>query len=77
MHTTGYEDLVYEILLLTHFDLKQRGRKGGQNFRNRQDALAFMESQWFETLCHSVDLEPHTVKMNLMRAAYEPQKIAR
>ncbi len=29
MRQSGYYHLIYEILLITHFDLKQRARKGG------------------------------------------------
>lgn len=69
MPKSGYRQLVCEMLLLTHHDLQRRGRTGGINFQRRQDALAFVESAWFEQLCGMVDLEPERVRKSLMRAA--------
>lgn len=62
MRLSGYYHLIYEILLITHFDLKQRARKGGRNFQDRQDALAFLETEWFEILCITVDLDHSRVR---------------
>ncbi|WP_276357656.1 hypothetical protein [Cohnella caldifontis] len=77
MNTSGYIHLVHEILLTTHWDLQLRARKGGQNFRHRQDALAFLDTEWFETLCQSVDLNPSCVRKNLIRVAYRTEKQAK
>ncbi len=38
---SGYYLLASEILLLTCEDLELKTRKGGGNFKNRQNALAF------------------------------------
>ena len=69
MQSRGYYYLICEIFLLTHFDLKHRARKGGCNFQYRQDALAFLETEWFEILCVSIDLDPVRVRNSLIRTS--------
>jgi hypothetical protein len=77
MGTSGYHELIHEILLTTYWDLQQRARKGGQIFRYRQDALAFLETEWFETLCQAVDLNPSLVKRSMIHTAYRMERQAR
>lgn len=58
----GYYRLIREILLLTRSDLKIRAKRRGHFFRNRQDALRFIYSEWFECLCYTVNLDPDAVR---------------
>lgn len=69
MLPTGYKDLICELLLLTLSDVKMRSKKGGEHFQKRQEALAFLESEWFEELCIAVDLDPLTTKTCMIRAS--------
>ncbi len=69
MRGSGYYYLICEILLITHYDLKHRERKGGRNFQARQDALAFLETEWFEILCMTVDLDHEWVRESFIRTS--------
>lgn len=64
----GYQALICEILLLTYSDLKYKGRKGGENFKNRQNALAFIESAWFNFLCESIGLDADQMRSKLIES---------
>lgn len=66
--SSGYHTLICEVLLLTYSDLACKGRKGGENFKNRQDALTFIESAWFDFLCEAIDLDADRVRSNLIKA---------
>lgn len=69
MLPAGYTELICELLLLTFSDVKMRSKKGGKNFQKRQEALAFLETEWFETLCVAVDLDPLAVKHCVIQAS--------
>ena len=58
----GYAQLIRELLILTYHDLNNRQRTGGRNFQHRQEALAFLQTEWFEYLCTSIDLDPDYVR---------------
>ncbi|MEX2460637.1 MAG: hypothetical protein WD469_04955 [Paenibacillaceae bacterium] len=62
----GYRTLVCELLILTYFDLKPRSKKRGKNFQNRQEAVSFLNTSWFETLCAVVEMEPGIVRKKLL-----------
>jgi len=62
-----YRDLACEILYQTYLDLQTKSRKGGENFLIRQDALTFLESDWFITLCLAVNLDPAAAKKKIMK----------
>lgn len=66
--TSGYYHLILEILMLAHFDLKNRERKGGVNFQYRHDALTFIETEWFEMLCEAVNLDPSWIRKGLIQS---------
>lgn len=68
----GYRVLVCEILIQTYFDLKIKARKGGRNFQTRQEALTFLKTAWFETLCTAIDLDPSIVRKEMLRASAPP-----
>jgi hypothetical protein len=63
----GYVNLIQEILLLTKSDLRIRSKKKGEYFQMRQDALMFIHTDWFETLCLSVYLDPDAVRERFLR----------
>ncbi|NTZ20709.1 hypothetical protein EXW96_25300 [Paenibacillus sp. JMULE4] len=65
----GYRVLVCAILIQTYFDLKTKARKGGRNFQMRQEALGFLKTDWFETLCTAIDLDPSFVRKEMLRAS--------
>lgn len=70
----GYRVLVCAILVQTYLDLIPKARKGGRNFQRRQEALAFLKTDWFETLCAAVDLDPSYVKKEMLRASANSHK---
>jgi len=66
MMQPGYYHLIREILLLTRSDLKIRSKKKGQYFQIRQEALLFIDTEWFESLCDSVGLDPDAARERLL-----------
>ncbi len=44
MINQGYTSLILEVLLLTKSDLKMCSKKQGEFFRNKHEALIFVES---------------------------------
>jgi len=62
----GYYQLIREMLLLTRSDLKIREKKKGQHFQIRQDALTFINTEWFESICFAVDLDPDAVRESFL-----------
>ncbi len=62
MMPRGYYLLIQEMLLLTKSDLKIRAKRTGQYFQIKQDALSFIQTEWFEALCFAVDLDPDAVR---------------
>jgi hypothetical protein len=56
MMPAGYCHLIREILMLTRSDLKIDAKKKGLHFMIRQDALSFIQTEWFEFLCIAMDL---------------------
>lgn len=68
MWDRGYRQLIVSILLQVKNDLEIIPKRKGKYYLSRsdilaqQDALRFMETQWFEELCLAVDLEPLSVK---------------
>lgn len=66
MLPAGYEKLIQEMLILTKQDLKIRSRKKGRFFQVRQDALTFIDTEWFEALCMAVQLDPEAVRHRLL-----------
>lgn len=62
----GYYHLIRELLLLTKSDLKIRAKKKGPYYRYKQEALAFIEREWFEALCVAVSLDPDAVRRELL-----------
>lgn len=69
MLPAGYTELICELLLLTLSDIKVRSKKGGGNFQKRQEALTFIETEWFETLCIAIDMDPLATKHYFTRAS--------
>lgn len=67
MLVSGYSQLICELLLLTYQDINNRERRGGRHFQYRQEALAFIETEWFEFLCLSVNLDPDYVRNSFLR----------
>jgi hypothetical protein len=65
----GYRTLVCELLILTYFDLKPRSKKGGKHFQTRQEALSFLNTAWFETLCAAIELEPGIVRRKMLQVS--------
>lgn len=63
----GYRDLACEILVQTCLDLLDKRRKGGRNFQNKQDALAFLHTDWFEELCYFLELDPSHTRMKIIQ----------
>ncbi|GAA0854314.1 hypothetical protein GCM10008915_77420 [Bifidobacterium pullorum subsp. gallinarum] len=66
MKYQGYYNLIQEILILTRSDLKIRGKKKGHFYQIRQDAIAFIHTDWFDSLCYSVNLEPDAVRVSFL-----------
>lgn len=62
-----YRDLACEIVYQTYLDLQTTSRRGGENFLIRQDALAFLESDWFITLCLAINLDPAVARRNILK----------
>lgn len=67
----GYRELACAILYQAYLDMELKGRRGGFNFRCRQDALAFLDSKWFEQLCLELDLNEYVIRRSL---AYDLQR---
>ncbi|KKC47799.1 hypothetical protein CA600_05280 [Paenibacillus sp. VTT E-133280] len=63
----GVRTLICEILILTYLDISPRPKKGGKNFQNRQEALAFLNTAWFEVLCAGIELEPEIVRRKMLQ----------
>lgn len=72
----GYRYLVCGIMVQTFFDLQTRARRGGRHFQTRQEALSFLESSWFETLCTSINLDPSYVKKEMLQGSVNKCKEA-
>lgn len=66
--SVGYRDLACQILVQTYNDLNAPADRGGQYFRVRQEALSFLYTEWFETLCNCIDLDPSYVRREMLRA---------
>ena len=58
----GYQALIGELLILTYLDVKPRAKKGGRYFQIRQEALSFLDTPWFETLCAAIELDSRSGK---------------
>ena len=70
----GYRRLVCEIMMLTYYDLKEKGNRGGRRFQYKQEALSFVKSEWFELLCMGINLEPEATKENLLSVYYRRKR---
>ena len=70
----GYAQLVRELLILTYQDLHNRQRRGGRHFQHRQEALAFLHTEWFEYLCASIDLDPDYVRKRFIGNGFYADK---
>jgi len=70
MISSGYVYLIHEVLMLTRSDLQFRVKKSrGKYVQMRHDALMFIGSEWFESLCIVVNLEPDAVRDQFLRTA--------
>ncbi|WP_274651931.1 hypothetical protein [Paenibacillus humicola] len=65
----GYRAMICELLMQTYGDLTPRAKKGGRNFQIRQEALTFLDSSWFETLCAAVELDPGSVRRRMLQTS--------
>jgi hypothetical protein len=61
----GYKNLILHILMSTKNDLQLAPYRKGEYFVRRQEALQFIESEWFEALCSAVNLEPSAARKHL------------
>lgn len=74
MMPQGYCLLILEMLLLTRSDLKIRAKNKGRFYQMRQDAIAFINTEWFESLCISVSLDPDAVRDSFHDAAIQHRR---
>jgi hypothetical protein len=75
MISPGYINLIHEILMLARSDLQYGVKKRrGKYVQIRNDALSFIHSEWFETLCIVVNLDPDVVCDQFLRSAKASRK---
>ncbi|MEX2105087.1 MAG: hypothetical protein WD907_07175 [Bacilli bacterium] len=72
MLSKGHRYMILHVLLLTKNDLQIKTNRKGRNAYNRQEALAFIQTEWFETLCLSVQMEPSYVRARFINEKGKP-----
>ncbi|UVI31152.1 hypothetical protein [Paenibacillus spongiae] len=59
---SGYMILVQEVILLAQMDATKKCSRRGPSYEAKEEALHFLQTEWFEMLCMSIDLDPHAVR---------------
>lgn len=58
--------MILQLLMITKSDLQIKSNRKGELYKQRQEALEFVQSEWFEALCMAMKLDPSAVRERLM-----------